>query len=122
MRIENKAADGALIKFDGGLIKNVARAGHYPIMIMSGGVHFNRTVVVDGVPGYHGTHHRNWLEPGWRSPNNKVTNVEGFVTVYTSSGNCTDGFNASRGDEHRDLVVTCKKATDEAAHLNKAEK
>ena len=103
VRIENKAADGALIEFDGGLIQHVAQKGHFPILVQSGGVHFKDTVVRDSGK-------RNWLEPGWRSAS-PVTNVEGTVTVYSTNGRCTEGWNATRGDEHN-LVVTCKQGQD----------
>eukprot|EP01043_Picozoa_sp_COSAG02_P048058 COSAG02_NODE_4678_length_5104_cov_3.512488_1_plen_193_part_00 len=101
VRIENKASDGALIQFDGGLIQNVASAGHFPILIQNGGVHFNGTVVRD-------KRKRNWLEPGWRS-NEPVVDVEGSVTVYSPTGTCTEGWNATRGDEHANLTVNCKR-------------
>lgn len=101
VRIENKAPDAALIQFDGGLIQNVAQAGHFPVLVMSGGVHFNNTVIKD-------SRKRNWLEPGWRS-NESVTNVEGSVTVYSPDGVCTEGWNETRGDEHASLRVTCEK-------------
>jgi len=48
------------------------------------------------------------LNAGWRTEQ-KVVDVEGDVTVFTSTGECTDKFNATRGDEHAKLVVTCKK-------------
>ncbi len=104
VRIENKAADGALIEFDGGVIQHVARAGHFPILVQSGGVHFKDLVVRDSGK-------RNWMEPGWRSTS-PVTNVEGTVTVYSTNGKCTEGWNATRGDEHANLVVTCKQDVD----------
>ena len=101
VRIEKKAADGALVKFEGGLIQDVAKAGHNPILIQSGGVHFNGTVVKD-------THMRDWLKAGWRTYS-AVTNVEGTVSVFTPNGQCSDSFNETRGDEHSNLKVTCRK-------------
>jgi hypothetical protein len=100
IRIEKKAADGALVVFEGGRIQNVAYAGHWPILVQAGGVHFQGTVV-------HDAHKRNWLEPGWRTTQ-KVVDVEGSVTVYAPGGVCTEGFNASRGDEHGKLLVDCR--------------
>ena len=102
VRIENKDAEGALIEFDGGLIENVAYKGHWPVLVQGGGVHFKDTVVRDSGK-------RDWLEVGWRT-DSPVTDVEGTVTGETTNGKCTESWNATRGDEHANLVVTCKKS------------
>ena len=70
--------------------------------IKAGGVDFVGTTTVVDLG-----HTRHWLKAGWQSKADQpILNVNGNVSVVTSSGVCLGSFNTSRGDRD-DLNVTC---------------